>query len=54
LRVRFEEQPSLVQNSEEFIAGIKAVCAEHRPRAQLRQRAQLVQHKLFERVVRHS
>jgi len=74
-RVRFEEQPPLVQNPEEFIAGIKAMRAEHRPpawpkrrvsqptialrrgegpRAQLRQRAQLVEHKFFERVVRHG
>jgi hypothetical protein len=28
--------------------------AEHHPRAQLRQRAQLVEHKFFERVVRHK
>jgi hypothetical protein len=27
---------------------------KHRPRAQLRQRAQLVEHKFFERVVRHG
>ena len=42
------------QNPEQFFAGIKAMRAEHRPRAQLRQRAQLVEHKFFERVVRHD
>ena len=53
-RVRFEEQPAFVQNPEEMIAGINPVRAEHRPRAQLRQRAQLVEHKFFERVVRQN
>ena len=32
----------------------RAIRAEHRPRAQLRQRAQLVEHKFFEPVVRQN
>ena len=53
-RIRFEEQPALVQNPEEMIAGINPVRTEHRLRPHIRQRAQLVEHKFFERVVRQG
>ena len=53
-RVGFEEQPALVQNPEKVFAGIESMRAEHRLRAHVRQRAQLVEHKFLERVVRHK
>ena len=47
LRVRFEKQPALVQNPEEGLARIQSMCAEHRPGAHVRQRAQRVRDKFF-------
>lgn len=49
--VDFKIQTALVDNAEKRFVLIKAVAAEHAPRLDIVQIAQLIQNKIFERIV---
>jgi len=49
--VDFKIQTALVDNAEKCFVLIKAVAAEHAPRLDIVQIAQLIQHKILERIV---
>src|SRR5438128_1436453 len=52
-RRRFH-QPCRHQDAKESVRQIKTIPAEHRLRAHFRERAELVEDKLFERLIKHA
>src|SRR5262245_39096550 len=54
LLVGFEIEPSAHQDAKESVRLIKTMPAEHRLGAHFRQGSELVQDKLFERLIRHA